>query len=343
MGFAPGPRNLLTDVPGLLVGNVSDARVKTGTTVVLAEPHATGSVAVLGGAPGSRETDVLAPESSTEQVHAVVLSGGSAFGLDAASGVQAWLRERGRGFAVRGHVVPIVPAAVLLDLPNGGDKDWGLYPPYREMGYAACDVAAAEFALGTAGAGHGALTAGLKGGLGSASAILPCGATVAALAAVNPAGSVTIGRGPHFWAAPFEVGGEFGQLGLPSPLPGDASEPLIKHRVAQSGAAQPGANTTLVIVATDAPLARAQARRLAISAHDGMARAIYPVHTPVDGDIAFALSTGRWSGTLALDDMLDLHAAAAAVTARAIARAVYLATPEPGDLFPTWHQRPGAR
>jgi L-aminopeptidase/D-esterase-like protein len=334
MTFRPGSRNLLTDVAGLLVGNVCDARMKTGTTVVLAEPHASGSVAVLGGAPGTRETDVLEPESSTDQVHAIVLSGGSAFGLDAASGVQAWLKQRGRGFAVRGHVVPIVPAAVLLDLPNGGDKDWGLYPPYREMGYAACDAATADFALGTTGAGAGALTAGLKGGLGSASAVLPCGATVAALAAVNPAGSVTIGRGPHFWAAPFEVDGEFGGLGAPSPMPADAAEPLIKHRVAQAI----GANTTLVVVATDAPLAKAQAKRLAISAHDGMARAIYPVHTPVDGDIAFALSTGRWAGTLSLDDMLDLHAAAAAVTARAIARAVHLATPEPGDLFPTWTQ-----
>jgi L-aminopeptidase/D-esterase-like protein len=337
MAFRPGPRNLITDVDGLLVGNASDAKLKSGTTVVLCEPRATGSVAVLGGAPGTRETDVLAPEASTNEVHAVVLSGGSAFGLDAASGAQAWLRERGRGFPVRGHVVPIVPAAVLLDLPNGGEKDWGRYPPYRDLGYAACDAAGPDFALGTAGAGHGALTAGLKGGLGSASAVLPSGATVAALVAVNPAGNVTIGRGAHFWAAPFEIDGEYGCMGLPSPLPADASEPIIKHRVAQAI----GANTTLAIVATDAPLDKAQARRLAISAHDGLARAIYPVHTPVDGDIVFALSTGRRGEPLSLDEMLDLHAAAAAVTARAIARAVYLAIPEPGDLFPTWAMRAG--
>ncbi len=335
MAFAPGPKNLLTDVGGLAVGNASDPRMKTGTTVVLCEPHAVGGVMVLGGGPGTRETDVLAPESSTGEVHAVALSGGSAFGLDAASGVQAWLRERGRGFAVRGHIVPIVPAAVILDLPNGGDKDWGRYPPYRDFGYLACDKAGADFDLGTAGAGAGALTAGLKGGLGSASALLPCGATVAALAVVNPAGSVTMGPGRHFWAAPFECGAEFGGLGQPFPLPPDAATPLIKHRVAQ----QAGANTTLAIVATDAPLTKAEAKRLAISAHDGMARAIYPVHTPVDGDLVFGLSTGRFGRALTLDETLDLHAAAAAVTARAIARGVYSAVPEAGDVFPTWSQR----
>jgi L-aminopeptidase/D-esterase-like protein len=337
MGFAPGPRNLITDVAGITVGNVADARMKTGTTVVLCEPHAVGSGMVLGGGPGTRETDVLDPASSTDQVHAVVLSGGSAFGLDAASGAQAWLRERGRGFPVRNFRVPIVPAAVILDLPNGGDKDWGRYPPYREMAHAACDAAAVDFALGTAGAGAGALTAGLKGGLGSASAMLPCGVTVGALAVVNPVGSVTMGRGRHFWAAPFEAGEEFGGLGLPAQLPADADEPLIKHREALSG----GANTTLVVVATDAPLGKAELRRLAISAHDGFARAIYPVHTPFDGDIAFALSTGQHREPLTLDDALDLHAAAAAVTARAIARGVFRATPEPGDLFPTWSMRAG--
>lgn len=337
MTFRPGPRNLLTDVRGLSVGSVADARLKSGTTVVLCDGPAVGAVAVHGGAPGTRETDVLAPENFGDQVHAVVLSGGSAFGLDAASGAQAWLRERGRGLDIRGHIVPIVPAAILLDLPNGGDKDWGRYPPYREMGYAACEAAGAEFALGTAGAGAGALAAGLKGGLGSASAVTPSGITVAALAAVNPAGSVTMGRGLHFWAAPFERNGEFGGLGLPSPLPPDAAEALIKHREFQAA----GANTTLVVVATDAALTKAQAKRLAISAHDGMARAIYPVHTPVDGDIVFALATGA-RGQPDLDEMLDLHAAVAAATARAIARGVHAAAPEPGDLFPTWSQRSGA-
>jgi L-aminopeptidase/D-esterase-like protein len=337
MGFAPGPRNLITDVAGITVGNIADPRMKTGTTVVLCEPHAVGSGMVLGGGPGTRETDVLDPASNTDQVHAIVLSGGSAFGLDAASGAQAWLRERGRGFPVRSFRVPIVPAAVILDLPNGGDKDWGRFPPYREMAHAACEAAGEDFAMGTAGAGAGALTAGLKGGLGSASAMLPCGVTVGALAVVNPVGSVTMGRGCHFWAAPFEAGDEYGGLGLPAPMPADAAEPLIKHREALSA----GANTTLVVVATDAPLGKAELRRLAISAHDGFARAIYPVHTPFDGDIAFALSTGRHAAPLSFDDALDLHAAAAVVTSRAIARAVYLASAEPGDLFPTWSMRAG--
>lgn len=335
MSFRPGKRNLLTDVAGLTVGNVSDARMKTGTTAVLCEPHAAGSVMVLGGGPGTRETDVLMPESSTDQVHAITLSGGSAFGLDAASGAQAWLRERGRGFPVSVFRVPIVPAAVIFDLPNGGDKDWGRYSPYRDMGHAACEAAAEDFSLGTAGAGAGALTAGLKGGLGSASAVLPCGATVAALAVANPVGAVTLGRSAHFRAAAFEVDGEFGGLGLPASLPPDAGEALLKLREFNAA----GANTTLVVVATDAVLSRPVLRRLAISAHDGMARAIYPVHTPVDGDIVFSLSTGHFKRELTLDEALDMHAAAAAVTARAIARAVYLATPEPGDLFPTWSMR----
>src|SRR5215210_8399690 len=191
-----GPKNLITDVPGLFVGNAHDARLASGVTVALLENPAAVSCAVLGGAPGSRESALFAPEMMTPSVDAIVLSGGSAFGLDAASGVQAWLREQGRGFAVRSARVPIVPGAILFDLLNGGDKDWGRFPPYRELGYAAAADAVTDFALGSVGAGLGATTVNLKGGLGSASARTGDGHAVGALVAVNAAGSVVVGDGP---------------------------------------------------------------------------------------------------------------------------------------------------
>jgi L-aminopeptidase/D-esterase-like protein len=330
----PGSRNLITDIAGLRVGNASDGRIKTGVTVVLCDTPATAAVQVLGGAPGTRETDLLEPHNTVEAVHAVVLSGGSAFGLDAASGVQAALRERGIGFPVGPHRIPIVPAAILFDLINGGDKDWGRYPPYRELGYAAVEAATAEFAIGTAGAGTGALVAGLKGGLGSASSVLENGTTVGALVAVNAMGSVTVGGTRSFWAAPFEIGDEFGGLGLPHPLPADASEVTFKFRDMARGA-----NTTIAIIATDAVLTKAEAKRLAISAHDGFARAIWPAHTPMDGDLVFALATGTSGRWAAANDFIELGAAAASTMARAIARAVHAAAPAPDDPFPVWSER----
>ncbi len=335
MPFKPGPRNLITDVAGLRVGNAQDARLKSGVTAVVCDTPTVAAVQVLGGAPGTRETDLLEPHNSVEAVHAIVLSGGSSFGLDAASGVQGLLRERGIGLEVGGYRIPIVPSAILFDLRNGGDKDWGRYPPYREMGYEAAASASVDFALGTQGAGTGATCSGLKGGLGSASAVLSSGVTVAALAAVNPAGSVTVGRRPHFWAAPFEIDGEFGGLGLPAPDPADAVDVLLKFRDRKAI----GANTTLGIVATDGVLTKAAAKRLAIAAHDGIARAIWPAHTAADGDLAFVLATGKSGIALQGDDAIDLHAATAATMARAIARAVFEATPADGDLFPTWRQR----
>lgn len=338
MPFEAGSRNLITDIAGLSVGNAQDERLKSGVTVLVCERPAVAAVQVLGGAPGTRETDLLEPHNAVSEVHALVLAGGSAFGLDAASGVQAALREQGRGFEVGGFRVPIVPAAILFDLPNGGDKDWGRYPPYREMGFDAANVASRDFAIGTAGAGTGALTSGLKGGLGSASALLPSGVTVGALVAVNPTGSVTVHRTKHFWAAPFEVGDEFGGLGLPHPMPDAATDVLLKHRDKAVGA-----NTTIGIIATDAVLTKAEARRLAIAAHDGFARAIWPVHTPADGDLVFGLATGGSGVTPALDIAIDLYAAAAAAMARAIARAVHAATPSPGDRFPTWSMRAAGR
>lgn len=329
--FRTGARNLVTDVAGLRVGNAADLHIRSGVTVVLCDEPAVAAVQVLGGAPGTRETDLLEPHNTVEAVNAVVLAGGSAFGLDAASGTQAFLREQGVGFAVQDQVVPIVPAAILFDLTNGGDKDWGRYPPYRELGYEAARLAAADFAIGTQGAGTGALTAGLKGGLGSASTVLDNGITVGALVAVNPLGSVTMGRSRHFWASPFEIGEEFGGLGMPSPMPEDAREIRLKFSEKPQGAA-----TTIAIIATDAVLTKAAAKRLAIAAHDGFTRAIWPSHTPFDGDLVFALATGRSGSAVSPEQAIELGAIAGATMARAIARGVHAATRVEGDPFPVW-------
>lgn len=328
----PGPRNLITDVNGLLVGNATDARLKSGVTVVLCDKPATAAVQVLGGAPGTRETDLLEAHNTVQTIDAICLSGGSAYGLDAASGVQAALREMGRGFAVGPHLVPIVPAAILFDLTNGGDKDWGRYPPYRELGHAATLAAAVDFATGTAGAGTGATTATFKGGLGSASTVLGSDVTVGALVAANALGSPTIGSSRHFWAAAFEEGDEFGGLGLPQPIPAEARQPRTKL----GGATEAPTNTTIAVIATDAVLTKAEARRLAISAHDGFSRALWPAHTALDGDLVFAIATGTSGRTVTLEGFIELCAAAASTMARAIARGVHDATPEAGDLVTCW-------
>ena len=328
------PLNLITDVPGVLVGQAEDARLASGVTAIVFDQPAVGSVDVRGGGPGTRETALLDPAQTVEGIDAIALSGGSAFGLDAASGIQAWLREQGRGLAVRTARIPIVPGAILFDLLNGGDKSWGRFPPYAELGYAAAAGAGAgDFALGSAGAGLGATTVNLKGGLGSASA--DCnGCKVGALVAVNAAGSIVVGDGPWFWAAPFERDMEYGGLGLPATWPAGALEPVTKG--------SPRTSTTIAVVATDAELTKAQAKRLAVMAQTGLARAIYPVHTPLDGDVVFAVSTAR---KLLGDPMLDLTAlgtAAANCLARAVARGVYEATalPFPGAL-PAWRDRFG--
>jgi len=334
MTFRAGPRNLITDVVWLLVGNADDGKIKSGVTTVLCDKPTVAGVQVLGGAPGTRETDLLEAHNLVEGIHAITLSGGSAFGLDAASGVQAALRERGIGFEAFGNIVPLVPTAILFDLINGGDKDWGLYSPYRELGYEAAKNAAADFSLGSVGAGTGATVAGLKGGLGSASTVLANGITIGALAAVNGVGSVTIGKSRHFWAAPFEIEGEFGGLGLPQPLPADTQDISLKRR--PSSAIE---NTTIAVIATDAVLTKAAAKRLAIASHDGFARAMWPSHTPFDGDLVFALATG---GSGIVPDpvaAIDLYAAASATMARAIARGVYAATPSAGDKLPVWSSR----
>ena len=318
-----GSRNLITDVAGLLVGNARDDRLRSGVSVLTADRPLACGVHVMGGAPGTRETDLLAPDRLVGGVDALVLSGGSAFGLGAAEGVMAGLRAAGRGFAVGAARVPIVPAAILFDLLNGGDKGW-VDSPYPALGRRALESAGTRFDLGTAGAGTGAMTARWKGGLGSASAVMEDGVTVGALVAVNALGSVTAPSG-QFWAAPWEMGAEFGGLGLGGPFdPG--GEPVPQKRQGEA--------TTIAIVATDAGLDKAGLTRMAVGAHDGLARAILPSHTPFDGDLVFALSTGRRPA-----DPFRLGHAAACVLARAVARAVFEATPAPGDLQPCWRDQ----
>lgn len=326
----PGPRNLITDIAGLRVGHAQDRRLRSGVTVLTADQPLTAAVHVMGGAPGTRETDLLAPERLVQEVDALVLSGGSAFGLAACSGVMEALRDKGRGFAVGSARVPIVPGAILFDLLNGGDKDWR-ENPYPALGRAALQAAGPDFALGTAGAGYGAMTGNLKGGLGSASAVLKGGVTVGALVAVNALGSVTMGDGPEFWAAPFELAGEFGGLGLGRHDAGQEPVPTKRR----------GEATTLAIVATDAALSQAECLRMATAAQDGMARAIVPSHTLLDGDLVFSVATGQRPPADPMADGFALGHAVACCLARAIARAIYLAQPLPGDLQPSWRERWG--
>lgn len=328
--MTPGPRNLITDVAGLKVGNAQDDALKSGTTVVLSEDGPmTASYAVMGGAPGTRDTDLLEPDKTVPGVDAIVLSGGSAFGLAAAQAVMDGLAEQGRGFQVHSARVPIAPAAILFDLLNNGDKDWEANP-YSALGRAALGNVARDFCIGTAGAGTGATDAHWKGGLGSSSLVLPDGSTMGALVAVNALGGVTTPSGKYFWAAPFEIGDEFGGLG---PDPAANLQPLLPSRKAAAMAAH--GNTTIAVVATDATLDKATCKRLATAAHDGMARAIVPSHTPYDGDLIFAASTARRPAPS--DEIAPLLGHFAAVClSRAIARAIWEATPSPGDALATF-------
>ncbi|MFL5268631.1 MAG: P1 family peptidase [Stellaceae bacterium] len=332
---AAGTRNLITDVPGILVGQAEDRECVSGTTVVLAEEAAVAAVDVRGGAPGSRETELLAPETLLDRVDAVVLSGGSAFGLDAASGVVDWLAEAGRGFAVKSTarlpiLVPIVPAAILFDLGFPGRRGWTGEPPFRALGRAAVTAASREFALGNAGAGLGATAGRLKGGIGSASLRLRGGQTVGAIVAVNSWGAAVRPDCGRFWTADLALTGEIDpQAALPD-TPADPED------YSGCGADAAAANTTIAVVATDAALDKRGCRRLAIMAQDGLARAIRPAHTPFDGDTVFALSTG--SGPVVPPaDLLMLGSAAADCLARAIMRAVTAAEPLGG--VAGWRQK----
>lgn len=324
--------NLITDIPNLRVGNAHDAKVASGVTVIVIDGDNTASCVTRGGAPGSRDTTLLEPEMTAEGVNAIVLSGGSLFGLDAAGGVVSFLREKGVGLRIGSVNVPLAAQAITFDLLNGGDKAWGRMPPYWELGRQAAEQATGgPFALGSVGGGYGTTTATLKGGLGSASAVTASGYRVAAIAVVNSVGTVTIGDGPHFWAAPYEVGAEFGGLGSPPKLI-DADLALrMKGR-------QPA--TTIGLVATDAALTKRQAKRLAIMADDGLARAVRPAHAPMDGDTVFAVSTLAQPLRDPLGDLTEIGMAAGDCLARAIARGVYEATalPFPGAI-PAWRDK----
>ena len=340
--------NLVTDVLGLSIGNAHDERLLSGVTCLLFDEPMVASVAVPGGAPAGRDLGCLEPDAAVEAVDAIVLSGGSGFGLDAASGVQAWLREQGRGFVVGPARVPVVPSAICFDLNNGGDKAWGRYPPYRELGHAAAAAArSGDFALGSQGAGFGATTVDLRGGLGSASATVSSGHVVGALVVVNALGSALMGDGPHFWAGPLERDREFGGLGQPSQSTAAMRTRRWKGDGRSAAAMLPPhpltPATTIACVATDARLTKAEVKRMAIMASTGLARGLGVTFALMDGDTVFAVASGRGHGKAGPREQIEIGAAAADCLARAIARAVYhAANTVPGWLGPpSWGERFG--
>ena len=326
----PGSRNLITDVPGIRVGQAEDELVRSGVTVILPDRFAVGAVAVAGGGPGTRETDVLSGGRLVGGADAICLAGGSAFGLAAADGVMAGLKAAGRGFALvpRPGVppTPIVPSAILYDLANGGDKDWGDTAPYAGLGRKAFDSAGEEFHLGRAGAGFGARAGQAPGGTGSASIVASDGLTVGALAAVNSFGSVRMPGSAAFWAWPFEFAGEFGGARPDVSATFDAED----WGAAKANPA-PRENTTIACIATDAVLSRDEAERVAQMALAGMARAIRPVFAPTDGDVVFVITTAQ----RLLEGSRPHHVArigelAASTLARSIARGVFEAERQEG-------------
>jgi L-aminopeptidase/D-esterase-like protein len=328
-------KNLLTDISGVRVGHADDAALASGVTAVIFDSPVVAAIDVRGGGPGTREGALLDVANTVERIDGIALSGGSAFGLESGGGVQAWLAEQGRGFAVRGAIIPIVPGAICFDLLNGGNKKWGRFAPYRDLGYTAAAAASTNFALGSVGAGLGATTANFKGGIGSASAATQDGVRVAALAVVNAVGSVTVGDGPWFWAAPFEIGGEYGGRGLPPSFTPD----MLAMRLKGGAAATAVENTTLAVVVTDALLTKPQVKRLAVIAQTGFARAIYPVHAPLDGDVVFAAASGE-KPVDPLIGLTELGMIAANVVARAIARGVHAANAlRFPDALPAWRDR----
>ncbi len=325
MNMTPGPKNLITDIAGLKVGNAHDAHYATGVTVLLPDGPVAAAADVRGGAPGTRDISALDPACVVDAVHGIVLSGGSVFGLDAAGGVISHLSEQGVGmsFGRSALHIPIVPSAILFDLTFGPDKGWGATPPYRELGIEAAKAADGDFNLGNSGAGYGATAGMLKGGLGSASSVFS-GFSVGALVALNPVGSCINPASNDLWARPFELNSEFG----PAPAAPSAPVPLTPLGGSKLDARTAGANTTIAVVATDAVLTKAQAQRLAIMASDGMARAIRPIHTPFDGDTVFALATGKTElGDQPAEALAMLGSTAADCLSRAIGRAMTSAQP----------------
>ena len=316
-----GKRNLITDVAGLRIGNAEDHKVRTGVTVLVGESAFAAVADIRGGAPGTRDVEALDPVSLVDAIDAITLSGGSAFGLDAPSGVQSWLRAKDRGFRIGpgAPLVPVVSGAILFDLANGGDKNWGDAPPYRALARTAVENASEDFQLGNAGAGFGATAGAYKGGLGSVSFVTDDGLTIGALAAVNSIGSPVIPGSGVFWSFALEMNGESGGRRLPS----DFVQKDFDLPPDMKGA-RPRENTTVAIVATDAELSRVELKRIAIMAADGFARALRPVHTPFDGDLIFAITTAKTKiAEPRQRDVMRIGMIAADCLARAIARGVY--------------------
>ncbi|MCP5380849.1 MAG: P1 family peptidase [Kordiimonadaceae bacterium] len=327
--FKPGPQNLITDVEGISVGHAEDQKVRTGTTVLFCPGSVTGGVDVRGGGPGLRDVEVLSPENLVGRADAVVLSGGSVFGLAAGDGIAKVLSKQNVGlkFTENMPAVPIVVGAILFDLVNGGDKNWGLKTPYHNLGIKALEDAQKRngkaFPLGNCGAGLGARAGNKEGGVGSTSIDLGDGLIVGALVAVNCVGSVFMPDGKTYWAQPFAYGNELGGQ-KPNPNQDAALQPFPDD--SKTGGSRPGTNTTIGIIATSAKLTSAECKRVAMMAHDGYARAIRPVHTLSDGDTIFCISGGTKEipdGPRRSRAISEIGAAAADTMARAIARGVY--------------------
>jgi len=327
--------NSLADVAGISIGCAQDEAARTGVTVIVPDQRAVCAADVRGGGPGTRETDALAAENLVDAVDALVLAGGSVYGLAAADGVAAQMGAEAKGFSLIAQPgvppSPVIPAAILYDLANGGDKAWGAHPPYNALGRAAYAARARAAPLGNAGAGYGALAGALKGGQGSASIVTQDGFTIAALACVNCFGSTTMPNSRVFWAHPFERAGEFGGV-RPSGAPGDFD---LEDWAGAKANPAPRANTTIACVALDAALTPAQAKRVAHMASAGLARAIRPVFAPFDGDVVFALSTAaRPLPEPAPLALARFGALAADCLARAVARGVFEAAALGGA--PAW-------
>jgi L-aminopeptidase/D-esterase-like protein len=314
-----GPLNSICDVPGIKVGQAADGDLMSGVTVVIPDEPCVASVDHRGGGVGARDTVLLGLGSTITAVHGICLSGGSAFGLDAAGGAMHALRKAGRGFPIGSALVPLVPTAIIFDLNVGAQRDWD-HPPWWDLGHKAASDLGTEIALGNAGAGTGATAGPLKGGIGTASFATP-EFTIGALAVANPVGGTVIPGTDIFHAWTLEQQGEFGGQSVPTGQP--------ETWIAEAPEAGPLENTTLVVVATDAALTKDQAQRVAIMAQDGLARAIRPVHAPLDGDTVFCLATGERAAPEPWSGLSELGTLGADVTARAITRAVYEATSIP--------------
>ena len=324
MSLKPGAGNALTDVAGITVGNAVDETIRTGVTVVAFDTAMRCAVDVRGGGPATRETNAVGPDGTLGIAHGITLSGGSVFGLAVADEVAIDLSAKGSGFlpVADAPPVPIVPAASLYDLNNGGSKDWGNSPPYRALGAAAISALSKNVGCGSVGAGYGATAGAWLGGLGTASVDLGEGLIVSTLIAVNSIGSPIMPDGSCFWSWPFEHDDEFGGL-----RPGHETAAHDPLPIDLKGGIAPGAATCIGVVACSMPLDRSSLSRIAIMAQDGLARAIRPSHAPFDGDTIFAVCPNTEAKGSPEQTML-VGSAAADCVSRAVARGVWEATAE---------------